>query len=121
MSRDTFMAPGEFPVGSLESRAAARAMLGRCNVTTVIISTGFPDLSGEKLIVNPPDNVTYYLAPDDSIVEVICRGYAPGTFTANIHQAWDGGRDYHGNHLVTGFADLENFCRPQRPRRQDAS
>jgi hypothetical protein len=109
--------PGDFPVGSLESRAAARAMLKRCDITTVMISTGLPSSFGGPPIVDPPDRVAYYLAPDDSIVQVICREYERGKFTAFIDQTWSDGSVYEGNYRVTDYTDLEKFCRPTRERK----
>jgi hypothetical protein len=114
--------PGDFPIGSLESRAAARALLGRCNITTVVAMTGLPSsFRGQKPIIAPPDTLTHYLALDESIVEVICREYEPGKFTACIHQTWSDGREYHGSHLIANLGDVQRVCRPQRQRKQRAS
>jgi hypothetical protein len=113
--------PGDFPIGSLESRAAARARLGRCNITAVIVSTGLPWPLLEVPNIKPPDTIQEYLAADDSIVEVICREYEPGRFSAGIHQAWSDGSEYHGIHLVDNLADLQTVCRPQPGRKQRVS
>jgi len=113
--------PGDFPIGSLESRAAARALLGRCNITTVIVSTGLPLHFLEPPIINPPDTLACYLAPDESIVEVVCREYEAGKFVACIHQIWSDGGEYHGSHLMADLGDVRRVCRPQRQRKQRAS
>jgi hypothetical protein len=102
--------PGDFPIGSVESRAAARALLGRCNITTVIVSTGLPLPFLGPPVINPPDTLTYYLAPDESIVKVICREYEPGKFTAGIHQTWNDGNTYYGSHSVGNLVDLQKLC-----------
>jgi hypothetical protein len=109
--------PGDFPVGSVESRAAARAMLKRHNITTVVITTGLPSSFSGPPIVEPPDTVAYYRALDGSIVQLICREYERGKFTAFIHQTWEDGGLYHGNYMVRDFADFEKFCKPTRERK----
>jgi len=107
--------PGDFPLGSLESRAAARAMMLKPgDITHGLIMTGLPWPDSGPSIVNPPDTVAYHVAPDNSIVEVICREYELGSFTAFIHQTWENGSVYEGDDRVEDFADLEKFCRPQR-------
>ena len=108
--------PGDFPIGSLQSRAAARAMLERRDITTVVIMTGLPCPFSGPPTVSPPDTVTYYRAPDDSIVEVICREYERGKFTEFIHQTWNDGSVYQGNYVVRDLADLQEFCGPQAGR-----
>jgi hypothetical protein len=113
--------PGDFPIGSFESRAAARALLGRCNITTVIVSTGLPWPHDESKAVEPPNTVAYYLAPDDSVVEVACLEYESGKFTVAIHQTWDDGGEYHGSHRIADLGDVQRVCRPQRQRKQRAS
>jgi hypothetical protein len=92
---------GDYALGSIESRAAARAMMrGSGIVTAVVITTGLPQLIGETVTINPPDTIERYLAPDNSLVEVICREYAPGQFTAFIHQTWQDGSVYNGSSLI---------------------
>jgi hypothetical protein len=120
-ARPSVRKPGDFPIGSLESRAAARALLGRCNITAVIVSTGLPWPFLGPPVINPPDTLAYYLAPDESIVEVICREYEPGKFTAGIHQTWSDGSEYHGSHLIANLGDLQRVCRPQRQEKQRVS
>jgi hypothetical protein len=109
--------PGDFPVGSIESRAAARAMLKGCDITTVVIMTGLPHSFQGPPIINPPDSAAYYMAADDSIVEVVCREYERGKFTAFIDQTWTNGSLYDGNCRVRNFADLQKLWRPQRTSR----
>jgi hypothetical protein len=55
--------PGDFPVGSLESRAAARAMLHHSQtITTVVISSGLPRMfRKENIIITPPDTIAHHL------------------------------------------------------------
>jgi hypothetical protein len=112
MFRDLYAAPGEFALGSLESRAAARALLGRCNITTVIVMTGLPSaFRGQRPIITPPDTLTHYLALDESIVEVLYREYEPGKFAAHVHQTWNDGNEYHGHYSVANLVDLQKLCR----------
>jgi hypothetical protein len=87
-------------------------MLNRRHITHVVIMTGLPCPFSGPPTINPPDTVAYYLAPDDSVVEVICREYERGKFTTNINQTWEDGGLYHGNYMVRDFADLEKFGKP---------
>ena len=105
--------PGDFPLGSPESRAASRAMLERRNITSVMVMTGLPSSFSGPPTVSPPDTVEYYVAPDDSIVRVICREYERGKFTAFIDQTWENGSVYQGDYMVKELADLQKLCRPQ--------
>jgi hypothetical protein len=83
----------------------------------VMITTGLPSSFSGPPIVEPPDTVAYYRALDGSIVQVICREYDRGKFTAYIDQTWEDGGLYHGNYVVRDFADLKKFCRPRRTAR----
>jgi hypothetical protein len=102
--------PGDFPIGSVESRAAARMLLGRCNITAVIVSTGLPLPVMGPPVINPPDTLAYYLAPDKSIVGVICREHEAGKFVACIHQTWSDGGEYRGNHLIADLGMCRGFA-----------
>jgi len=102
--------PADFPLGSVESRAAARAMMMKPgDITTVVIWTGLPSLSSGPPIVTPP----YYVAPDDSIVQVSYVEYERGKFTAFIDQTWEDGSVYEGDYRVNDLADLPKLCRPR--------
>ncbi len=84
--------PGDFQLGSLESRAAARAMLKRsATVSCVVITTGLPLPLCEKRVVVLPDSLAYYLAADDSVVSVIFRENE-NKLTAFVDQTWNGGK-----------------------------
>ena len=93
--------PADFPLGSAESRAAARVVLEErqqreMGDVTVVIWTGLPDNFGES-VVTPPDTVSYYRAEDGSIVEEIRRhweGNGRHGVTIFIWQAWPDGRMY---------------------------
>jgi hypothetical protein len=112
MFRDLYAAPGEFALGSRESRDAARALLGRRNITTVIVMTGLPSpFRGQKPIITSSDTLTHYLALDESIVEVLCHEYEPGKIAAHVHQTWNDGGEYHGRRSVENLVDLQNLCR----------
>jgi hypothetical protein len=67
--------PSDYELGSIESRAGARAILHLSQtITTVVISTGLPQMfRQEKIIITPPDTIAYHLASDGSLVEVIYR------------------------------------------------
>ena len=105
------MKPGDFPVGSLASRAAARAMLNRSNaVTCVVVTTGLPSpFMDQEPVVKPPDSVAYYLAADESVVTLIFREYEPARFTAFIDQTWKDWGVYHGECRVESLAGPKNL------------
>jgi hypothetical protein len=106
--------PGDFPVGSLESRMAMRtALRGRGDgVTTVVIGTGLAVCYSGAPSIKPPDSVAHYEALDGSIVQVICREYASGQFTAFVDQYWKDGSAYDGKHELENFGDLGKLTRP---------
>jgi hypothetical protein len=90
------MKPGDFPIGSAQSRAVARAMLikqseedNEFSAGCLVIWTGLPMLKGEPIVATPPDTLAYYTLPDGSIVQVIRRHWAGegrSGVTAGIHQ-----------------------------------
>jgi len=95
------LTPADFPLGSAESRAAARVVLegrrqGEIGDATVVIWTGLPDYfdSFGKSVVTAPDTVAYYQAWDGSIVEEIRRHREGGRMTIFLEQAWPDGRMY---------------------------
>jgi hypothetical protein len=104
--------PQDFPLGSLESRAAVRARLKGRDITTVTIMTGLPSPFKGPPATEPPDTVEYYVAPDNSIVRLICREHEQGKFTAFITQTWAYGAEYQGDNKVSGFEDLKKSCKP---------
>jgi hypothetical protein len=79
-------------------------------VTHVLVLTGLPSHFGPP-IINPPDSIAHFEAPDGSIVEVIRREYAPGKVTAFIDQAWKDGSVYRGNCRLENFEDLGKTSR----------
>jgi hypothetical protein len=106
--------PGDFPIGSLESRMAMRAQLAEQDdgTTHVLVSTGLPLFFDSPPIIEPPDSIAHFEAQDGSIVELIRREYEPGKFTAFIHQSWKGGSEYRGGRRVDRPEDLARMCRP---------
>ena len=85
--------PADFPLGSAESRAAARAMIeerhGEAEIVMIGLGIG-PDLP----VIVPPDTVAYYQAKDGSIVMEIRRHREGGRMTIFLEQAWPDGRMY---------------------------
>ncbi len=111
---------GEYPelrerVAHSHSRDEVAGIIQRENVTSVVISTGLPT-PRMRSVIKAPDTVEYFIAPDDSVVQVIRRQWTPGKFTAFIHQEWQDGRDYHGDHRIEQLDQLEELrqCRPGR-------
>jgi hypothetical protein len=104
--------PGDFPIGSLESRMAMRAALKERGdgVSTVVIGTGLAACFAGQPSITPPDSVAHYEAPDGSIVQVICRGV--GEITAYVNQYWKDGSAYDGKHELEDFGDLGKLTRP---------
>jgi hypothetical protein len=105
---------GDFPIGSLESRMAMRAALSSRGdgVTTVVIGTGLAVCFAGQPSITSPDSVAHYEALDGSIVQVICREYASGQFTAYVNQYWKDGSTYDGKHELGEFGDLGKLTRP---------
>ena len=106
--------PGDYPIGSLESRMAMRtALRDRGNgVTTVVIGTGLAGCYRGKPSITSPDSVAHYEAEDGSVAQVIAREYASGRFTAYIDQYWKDGSPYEGKHKLENFGDLGKLTRP---------
>ena len=93
--------PGDFPLRSLESRAAARAMVEHTGEESqFVIFTGLPTPFSCKPIVELPDTIAHYEAADGSIAEVIRREYAPAEFTVFIKQTWKDGSVYQGSYVL---------------------
>lgn len=95
----------DYPIGSPESRAAARAELERrqrqmLKNITVICFTGFPLVNAG----GPPSEEIlrsreFYEAPDGSIVQVGYNFYVEHGkkgMTIMLHQVWPDGEGYHG-------------------------
>jgi len=109
--------PVDFPIGSPESRAAARAEVERrirCEdeTATVMISTGLPHYGLGPPVVEPPDSIAHYSMPDESIVEVIRRHWEGATdrgVTIYVGQVWPDGNTYHGSCRVNGLSDIETL------------
>ena len=74
-------------------------------VTHVVVSTGLPRIF-DAPIIEPPDSIAHFEAPDGSIVEVIRREYERGKFTAFVNQTWKDGSVYRGNCRLENFEDL---------------
>jgi hypothetical protein len=115
------MKPGDFPIGSPESRAAARAILikqgeedGEFDATHVVIWTGLPVAKGEPIVVAPPDTLACYKMSDGSFVQVVRRHWTSegrSGVTAFIHQTSQDGRAYSGSCEVKGLLELKRFGR----------
>ena len=114
--------PGDFPIGSVESRVAARAELERRgNATlqgaTVVIMTGLPFLHDHAPATTSPDFDEYYQAADGSIVWVTHRfweGDGRSGLTVFIEQLWPNGETYRGTCGVKSLAELERLPRMDR-------
>jgi hypothetical protein len=106
--------PGDFPIGSLESRMAMRAELANRGdgVTTVVTGTGLAVCFSGQPSIKPLDSISHHEARDGSIVQVICREYASGRFTAYVDQYWKDGSAYDGKHELEDLGDLGKLTRP---------
>jgi hypothetical protein len=102
--------PWDYPLGSLESRIAARAELEERGVASVMVMTGLPCPIEESAVVEPPDSIEHYRAVDGSIVQLIRREYEPGKFTAFIHQTWRDGGIYRGSFRVDNLREIRKTC-----------
>jgi hypothetical protein len=80
-------------------------------VTTVVIGTGLAVCFAGQPSITPPDSVAHHEAPDGSIVQVICREYASGQFTAYVDQYWKDGSTYGGNHKLEDFDTIRKLNR----------
>jgi hypothetical protein len=80
-------------------------------VTHVLVSTGLPSYFGPP-IIDTPDSIAHFEAPDGSIVEVIRREYERGKFTAFVNQTWKDGSEYRGQCRADRLEDLAKTCRP---------
>jgi hypothetical protein len=122
------MKPGDFPIGSPESRAAARAILiersgedGEFSADCLVSWTGLPaakwskTTTGSAPTATPPDTLAYYTMPDSSFVQVIRRhweGEGRSGVTASIHQYSADGGAYNGSYEVEDLSQLKRFgCR----------
>jgi hypothetical protein len=110
--------PGDFALGSVESRAAARAECERRariedENAVVVIWTGLPGLFREhSLVIDPPDSLSRYRMPDTSTVEVIRRhwdGQHGSGVTIYVEQTWPDGSVYHGNCLVKSLEEVQRL------------
>jgi hypothetical protein len=94
--------PADFPLGSTESRAAARAEFERRQHIEIADQsvgtfTGLPSPRLRPPVVTTPDSVAYYQVKDGSIVEVIHRYWeneGRRGLTVYIHQVWPDGEVY---------------------------
>jgi len=120
------MKPGDFPIGSPQSRTAARAMLikkseadGEFDAGTLMVWTGLPwvkrELRAAEIVITPPDTLAYYTMPDGSVVQVIRRhweGEGRSGVKASIHQFSADGGPYNGSYDVEDLSQLKQFgCR----------
>lgn len=101
--------PGDFPPGSMLSRAMARREYDRRQrlleeSAAVVIMTGFPFPDGQP-VISPPDSIAYFRAQDGSIVEVIRRFWdsdRESGLTIGIDQKWPDGSLYDECYRVEG-------------------
>jgi hypothetical protein len=107
--------PGDYPLGTVESRAAARAEWKRREhavdeSAVVVLVTGLPRMFGDQpLSVVPPDSLRRYKMPDSSIVEVIRRhwgGSNGGGVTIFVEQTLQDGGVYYGARLVKNLEEV---------------
>jgi hypothetical protein len=80
-------------------------------VSYVVVLTGLPSYLGTP-IIDPPDSIAHFEAPDGSIVEVIRREYERGKFTTFVNQTWKDGSEYRGQCRADRLEDLAKMCRP---------
>ncbi len=113
--------PGDFPIGSIESRAAARAQLDRARYTerqvdVVVILSGL-GLRDCRPAITPPDSLEYYQAPDSSIVQVVYRnwwGQDQDGVTAFITQVKADGEAYRGDCLIESLEEAQRLPRVEQ-------
>jgi hypothetical protein len=107
--------PEDFPVGSLASRAAARAEARRRqriedDTALIVIWTGMPRPAREYIsrVENKP-GYRYYKMPDGSIVEVHRNPLASENLhrgDIRVEQYWPDGRTYDGDCLIEKLSDI---------------
>lgn len=116
------MEPGDFPIGSPHSRAAARAMLikqgeqeNEFSADCIVNWGGLPVPKGEPIVATPPDTSACYTMPDGSFVRVTRRHWDDGErsgVTAFIHQTSPAGGAYNGSYEVHDLSDIKRCgCR----------
>jgi hypothetical protein len=118
----------DYPLGTLESRAVARAECERRERAldenaVVVIMTGLPRMFGNQpCSIDPPDSLTQYRMPDGSTVEVIRRrwhGPQGSGVTIFVEQTWHDGV-YHGDKLVKSLEEVRRVGRPMSQKIHDA-
>ena len=112
---------GVSPIGTLESRVAARAECERRerildDSAVVVIMTRLPRMFDQELpIVIPPDSLSQYKMPDGSTVDVIRRHWGePHTrgVTIFVEQTWHDRGIYHGDRLMKSLEEVRHVGRP---------
>jgi hypothetical protein len=110
--------PEDYPLGSTESRAAARAEIERRasieeQNAFVVVMTGIPDFTqGQPLVIEPPDTLHRYQVPDGSIVRVIRRHWGEPNrrgVTICIDQTWPDGEVYRGENIVRSLEEVQRL------------
>jgi hypothetical protein len=113
--------PEDFSIGTVESRAAARAECERRariedGNSIVVICTGLSSPFREQFpVIDPPDSLSRYEMPDGSSVEVIRRHWAEQQrtgVTIFIEQTWPDGGVYHGDCRVKSLEEVHRLGRP---------
>jgi hypothetical protein len=112
----------DYPLGTLESRAAARAACERRErildgSAVVVIMTRLPRMFGQQApVVIPPDSLSRYKMPDGSTVDVIRRYWGEPNIrgvTIFVEQRWHDGV-YHGDNLVKSLEEVRRVGSPMR-------
>jgi hypothetical protein len=110
--------PEDYPLGSAESRAAARAEIERRasieeENAFVMVMTGVPDFfQGQPPVIEPPDTLHRYQVPDGSIVQVIRRHWGEPNrrgVTIYIKQVWPDGETYRGENVVRSLEEVQRL------------
>jgi hypothetical protein len=110
--------PEANPLGSAESRAAARAECERRQrnedeTATVMIWTGLPHFFPDQApVIEPPDSLHRYQMPDGTIVQVIRRHWGEPNrrgVTICIDQTWPDGEVYRGENIVRSLEEVQRL------------
>ncbi len=113
-----FQGPGDYPLGTSQSRAAARAECERRervldDNAVVLIMSGLPRIFGHQgPVVDPPDSLHRYRMPDGSTVDVIRRHWGGPNgrgVTIFVEQTWNDGLVYHGDRLVKNLEEVRRL------------
>jgi len=110
------MKPSDFPIGSPESRAAARAESERRvhieNETALVLFRWKPRPPRERTSIENQPGLSRYSMPDGSIVEVARSHWGePGRTFIWVDQTWPDGRTYDGDCRVKSLDEVQRLGR----------